>query len=66
MRSSKTSLLELPNDVMVAQFFFLTAVICFLNLLSAAVLAQSVECVTAEWEVAGSIPGTGPILRVLK
>ena len=29
-------------------------------------LAQSVECLTAEWEVAGSIPGAGPILRVLK
>ena len=29
-------------------------------------LAQSVERLTAEWEVAGSIPGTGPILRVLK
>ena len=34
--------------------------------LTAAVLAQSVERVTAEREVAGSIPGTGPILRVLK
>ena len=35
---------------------------------SAAVLAQSVERVTAEREVAGSIPGAGPILmiRVLK
>ena len=29
-------------------------------------LAQSVERLTAEREVAGSIPGTGPILRVLK
>ena len=29
-------------------------------------LAQSVECLTAEGEVAGSIPGVGPILRVLK
>ena len=29
-------------------------------------LAQSVEHLTAEWEVAGSIPGAGPILRVLK
>ena len=29
-------------------------------------LAQSVECLTAEWEVAGSIPGAGPILWVLK
>ena len=27
-------------------------------------VAQSVECLTAEWEVAGSNPGTGPILRV--
>ena len=31
-----------------------------------AALAQSVERLTAEREVAGSIPGTGPILRVLK
>ena len=29
-------------------------------------LAQSVERLTAEREVAGSIPGAGPILRVLK
>ena len=29
-------------------------------------LAQSVERLTAEWEVAGSIPGAGPLLRVLK
>ena len=29
-------------------------------------LAQSAERLTAEREVAGSIPGTGPILRVLK
>ena len=29
-------------------------------------LAQSVERLTAEWKVAGSIPETGPILRVLK
>ena len=56
VRCSKTSLLKLPNDVMVAQFVFLTA----------AALTQSVECVTAEREVAGSIPGTEPILRVLK
>ena len=34
--------------------------------LTAAGLAQSVERLTAEWEVAGSIPGAGPILRVLK
>ena len=33
---------------------------------TAAALAQSVERLTAEREVAGSIPGTGPILRVLK
>ena len=32
----------------------------------AAVFAQSVKRVTAEREVAGSIPGAGPILRVLK
>ena len=29
-------------------------------------LAQSVERLTAEREVTGSIPGAGPILRVLK
>ena len=33
---------------------------------TAAGLAQSVERLTAEWEVAGLIPGAGPILRVLK
>ena len=33
---------------------------------TAAALAQSVEPVTAEREVAGSIPGSGPIIRVLK
>ena len=35
-------------------------------ILIAAGLAQSVECLTAEGKVAGSIPGVGPILRVLK
>ena len=35
-------------------------------LLTAAGLAQSVERLTAEREVAGSIPGAGPLLRVLK
>ena len=34
--------------------------------LSAAGLAQSVEHLTAEREVAGSIPGAGPLLKVLK
>ena len=34
--------------------------------LSVAGLAQSVEHLTAEWEVTGSISGTGPILRILK
>ena len=29
-------------------------------------IAQSVERLTAEREVAGSIPGAGPLLRVLK
>ena len=33
---------------------------------TAAALAQSVERLTAEREVPGSILGTGPILRVLK
>ena len=32
----------------------------------AAGLAQSIERLTAEWKVAGSIPGVGPILRVFK
>ena len=35
-------------------------------MLAAAGLAQSVERLTAEREVAGLIPGAGPILRVLK
>ena len=35
-------------------------------ILIAAGLAQSVERLTAEGKVAGSIPGVGPILRVLK
>ena len=29
-------------------------------------LAQLVECLNAEWEVATSIPGVRPILRILK
>ena len=33
-------------------------------LLIEAGLAPSVECLTAERDVAGSIPGTGPILGV--
>ena len=33
---------------------------------TAAGLAQSVEHLTAERDIAGSIPGAGPILRVLK
>ena len=33
---------------------------------TAAGLAQSVERLTAERKVAGSIPGAGPLLRVLK
>ena len=36
------------------------------KMLAAAGLAQSVERLTAAREVAGSIPGIGPILRVLK
>ena len=34
------------------------------SMITAAGLAQSVERLTAEWEVADSIPGAGPILRV--
>ena len=37
-----------------------------LGFFTAAGLAQSVERLTAEREVVGSIPGVGPILRVLK
>ena len=36
------------------------------DFLTAAGLAQSVERLTAEREVASSIPGAGPLLRVLK
>ena len=35
-------------------------------LVSVAGLAHLVECLTAEREVAGSIPGKGPILMVIK
>ena len=35
-------------------------------ILTVAGLAQSVERLTAEGEVAGSIPGAGPLLRVFK
>ena len=37
---------------------------CFESQTEQAGLAQSVERMTAEWEVAGSIPGAGPLLRV--
>ena len=44
-----------------------SACVCvFVCLRTAAGLAQSVQRLTAEREVAGSIPGAGPILRVLK
>ena len=36
------------------------------QIFTATVLAQLVEHVTAKQKVAGSIPGTRPILRVLK
>ena len=36
------------------------------QLVKLAGLAQSVERLTAEWEIAGSIPGVGPLLRGLK
>ena len=36
------------------------------KILTTVVLAQSVERLNAEREVTGSIPGAGPILRVLK
>ena len=39
---------------------------CFESQTEQAGLAQSVERMTAEREVAGSIPGAGPLLRVLK
>ena len=38
----------------------------FFLFLTAAGLAQSVERLTAEREVAGSIPGVGTMVRVLK
>jgi len=38
----------------------------FDNIVDAAGLAQLVEGVTAEREVVASIPGAGPILKVLK
>ena len=46
--------------------FRLSHEIIRMQFLSVAGLAQSVERLTAEREVAGSIPGAGPLLRVLK
>ena len=44
-----------------------TVLLSYVNLISTVVgLAQLVECLTAEWEVTSSIPGVGPILRILK
>ena len=42
------------------------SIFMYIIIITAAGLAQSVERLTAEQEVAGSIPGAGPILRVLK
>ena len=39
---------------------------CFWKMSILAGLSQSVERLTADREVAGSIPGAGPLLRVLK
>ena len=44
-------------------YFYLLYIFYCLNM---AGLAQLLECLTAEREVAGSIPRTGPTLRVLK
>ena len=38
----------------------------FKKMRTAAALAQAVERLTTEREVASSIPGAGPVLRVLK
>ena len=38
----------------------------FLSFLTVAGLVQSVECLTAEQEAAGSIPVAGPILKALE
>ena len=44
-----------------------TVLLSYVTLISTVVgLAQLVECLTAEWEVRSSIPGVGPILRILK
>ena len=44
----------------------ITALLPIHKLLTVAGLAQSVERLTTELEVVGSIPWTGPLLRVLK
>ena len=56
----------MPTKITQRKYFWLVlpGEICYK--LTAAVLAQSVERVTAEREIAGFIPGAGPILRVLK
>ena len=52
---------------------FLFFLVCFLylifdriNVFNRGMIAQSVERLTAECEVAGSFPEAGPLLRVLK
>ena len=45
---------------------FAKVFLSFENVLTTAGSAQSVEHLTAEREVMGSIPRVGPILRVLK
>ena len=49
-----------------SHYSLLAYIILFYFILIAPVFAQSVKRLTAEWEVAGSIPGARPILRVLK
>ena len=47
-------------------FFLLPSYLALTGLATVAGLAQSVGRLTAEREVAGSIPGAGPLLKVLK
>ena len=59
-------LLPINPDKPGTEFRLRTFSIYRLSFLTAAVLAPLVKRLTAEWKVAGSIPGAGPILRVLK
>ena len=64
LRASRAGTHQCCKGVFLCTYFKILH--CFESQTEQAGLAQSVERMTAEREVAGSIPGTGPLLRVLK